>query len=117
MFRIDLPFTDAHLFLTPRLGGMSRFWQVAVLVLILAVVLFLIFWLYRYELKVIPKRFAILLAALRLCLVTSLFVVTSMKPRPGADDFGDGAVEGAHRRRSVGQPERRRPAAFATRKA
>ncbi len=80
MFRIDLPFTDAHLLLTPRLGGMSRYSQVAILALVLAVLLFLIFRLYRHELKLIPKRFAVLLAVLRLCLVASLFVVTSMKP-------------------------------------
>src|SRR4029450_7801600 len=80
MFRIDFPFTDAHLLLTPRLGGMSRSWQVAIFALILAVLLFLIFRLYRHELRVIPKRYAIFLAGLRLCLVGSLFIVTSMKP-------------------------------------
>ena len=42
MFRIDFPFTDAHLLLTPRLGGMSRYSQVGILVLILAILLFLI---------------------------------------------------------------------------
>src|SRR4051812_39808618 len=80
MFRIDLPFTDAHLLLTPRLGGLSRFLQVGILALILAVVLFLIFRLYRYELRLIPRRFAVLLLGLRLALVLTLFVVTSMKP-------------------------------------
>lgn len=80
MFRIDFPFTDAHLLLTPRLGGMSRYTQVAILALVLAVLLFLIFRLYRHELKLIPKRFALLLAVLRLSLVASLFIVTSMKP-------------------------------------
>ncbi|HEX3151816.1 MAG TPA: vWA domain-containing protein [Gemmataceae bacterium] len=80
MFRIDLPFTDAHLLLTPRLDGMSRLMQVGILALILAVVLFLIFRLYRYELRLIPRRFALVLLALRLGLVLSLFFVTSMKP-------------------------------------
>src|SRR5262245_54703204 len=80
MFRIDFPFTDAHLLLTPRLGGMSRFMQVGILSIILAVLLFLIFRLYRHELKLIPKRFAILLLCLRLALIGTLFIVTSMKP-------------------------------------
>src|SRR5687768_8309803 len=80
MFRIDFPFTDAHLLLTPRLSGLSRYTQVALLGLILAVLLFLIYRLYRHELKVIPRRFALLLLALRLALVGSLFLVTSMKP-------------------------------------
>src|SRR5262245_1234436 len=80
MFRIDFPFNEAHLILTPRLGGISRYTQVAILTLILAVLLFLIFRLYRHELKLIPRRFAILLLALRLALVMALFVVTSMKP-------------------------------------
>lgn len=80
MFRIDFPFTDAHLLLTPRLGGMSRYAQVAILALILGVLLFLIFRLYRHELKLIPKQFAILLLCLRLALIGTLFLVTSMKP-------------------------------------
>jgi hypothetical protein len=80
MFRIDLPFTEAHLLLTPRLGGFSRFTQVGLLLLILAVLLYLIFRLYRYELRLVPRRFALILLALRLALVMALFVVTSMKP-------------------------------------
>ena len=80
MFRIDFPFTDAHLLLTPRLGGVSRFLQVGLLLLILAVLLYLVFRLYRHELRVVPRRFALLLLGLRLALVLSLFVVTSMKP-------------------------------------
>src|SRR4051812_25338667 len=80
MFRLDLPFTDAHLLLTPRLGGLSRFLQVGILALILAVVLFLIFRLYRYELRLIPRRVAILFLGLRLPPVLTLFVATSLKP-------------------------------------
>ncbi|HJZ90877.1 MAG TPA: hypothetical protein VKE40_08390 [Gemmataceae bacterium] len=80
MFRIDFPFTEAHLLLTPRLGGMSRYTQVAILALILGVLLFLIFRLYRHELKLIPRRFALLLLGLRLALIACLFLVTSMKP-------------------------------------
>ena len=54
MFRIDFPFTDAHLLLTPRLGGMSRYLQVGLLRLILGVLLYLIFRLYRHELSSSP---------------------------------------------------------------
>ncbi len=59
---------------------MSRYAQAGILVLILAILLFLVFRLYRHELKLIPRRFALLLLGLRLALVTSLFIVTSMKP-------------------------------------
>jgi hypothetical protein len=80
MFRIDLPFTDASLLLTPRLGGLSRVTQVAILVAVLAVVAFLIIRLYRYELRLIPRRTALLLLGLRTALVASLFLTVSMKP-------------------------------------
>lgn len=80
MFRIDLPFTEAHLLLTPRLGGMSRYMQIIILLLILAVLLYLIFRLYRHELRVVPTRFARVLLALRLALVTTLFLVIGLKP-------------------------------------
>jgi hypothetical protein len=83
MFRIDFPFTESYLLLTPRLGGLSRYTQLAILALILGLLLFLIFRLYRHELKVIPKRFAILLLGLRLLLVSALFFVTSLKPALG----------------------------------
>lgn len=83
MFRIDLPFTDAHLLLTPRLGGLSRYAQAGLLLLVLAVLLYLIFRLYRHELKLVPRRFALTLLGLRLALVGVLFLVTSMKPALG----------------------------------
>jgi hypothetical protein len=80
MFRIDLPFTDAHLLLTPRLGGMSRTLQVGLLILILAVLLYLVFRLYRHELRLVPRRFALALLGLRLALVAALFLVVGLKP-------------------------------------
>lgn len=83
MFRIDFPLTDAYLLLTPRLGGMSRYAQVGLLSLILGVILFLIVRLYRHELKLIPRGYALLLLCLRLCLVVSLFFVITMKPAVG----------------------------------
>lgn len=80
MFRIDFPFTDAHLLLTPRLGGLSRYLQVGILALILAVLLFLILRLYRHELRLVSRRVALMLLGLRLALVLSLFIVISLKP-------------------------------------
>src|SRR4051794_16209928 len=80
MFRIDFPFTDAHLLLTPRFGGLSRWTQVVLLLAILAVLLYFIVRLYRHELRVVPKRFARVLLGLRLALVTLLFLVISLKP-------------------------------------
>jgi hypothetical protein len=80
MFRIDFPFTEAHLLLTPRLGGLSRYTQVAILLVVLAVLLYLVFRLYRHELRVVPKRFARVLLGLRLAMVALLFLVVSLKP-------------------------------------
>lgn len=80
MFRIDLPFTDAQLLLTPRLAGLSRFLQLGCLALALALCLFLIFWLYRLELRLIPRRVAILLLALRGTMIAALFLVVFLKP-------------------------------------
>ena len=80
MFRIDLPFTEAHLLLTPRLGGMSRDTQVGLLAVILAVILFLMVRLYRHELRLIPRRFALLLLVLRLALVAAIFLIASLRP-------------------------------------
>jgi len=80
MFRIDFPFTDAYLLLTPRLGGWSRYTQLALIVLILGVVLYLLVRLYRHELKLVPRRFALVLLALRLALVALLFLVAGLKP-------------------------------------
>ncbi|HVK11701.1 MAG TPA: hypothetical protein VM597_23215, partial [Gemmataceae bacterium] len=80
MFRVDLPFTDASLLLTPRLGGLSRVAQVGILAAVLALVAVLIIRLYRYELRMIPRRTALLLLGLRTALVASLFLTVSMKP-------------------------------------
>src|SRR5262245_18747836 len=80
VFRIDFPFTDAYLLLTPRLGGWSRYTQLSLLVLVLGVVLYLLFRLYRHELKLIPRRFTLALLALRLALVASLSFVVGLKP-------------------------------------
>ncbi len=80
MFRIDLPFTDAYFLLTPRLGYFSRYGQLAILAGVLALVVFLVVRLYRTELKLVPRRFAVALLGLRLALVAALFLVSSLKP-------------------------------------
>lgn len=80
MFRIDLPLTDAYILLTPRLGYFSRYGQLAVLALLLLVVSWLIFRLYRTELTLIPKRFALALLTLRLMLIAALLLISSLKP-------------------------------------
>ncbi|WP_020472935.1 vWA domain-containing protein [Zavarzinella formosa] len=80
MFRIDLPFTDAYFLLTPRLGFFSRHVQLAILAGLLGLVVFLVIRLYRSELRIVPRRFALLLLGLRLSLVVTLFLVSSLKP-------------------------------------
>src|SRR5262249_13408358 len=114
MFRIDFPFTDAHLLLTPRLGGMSRYLQVGILLLILAILLYLIVRLYRHELRLIPRRAALLLLGLRLALVLTLFLVTSMKPalaRTVSETVPSKVLIAVDRSDSMGVPDPQRSAA------
>jgi hypothetical protein len=114
MFRIDLPFTDASLLLTPRLGGLSRVAQVAILVAVLAVVAFLVIRLYRYELRLIPRRTALMLLGLRTALVASLFLTVSMKPalaRTVSETVPSKVLVAADRSDSMAVPDPQRSAA------
>ena len=80
MYRIDLPFTDGHLLLLPRLGSMPRFGQLCILAIVLGLLLFLVFRIYSYELRFTSKRPARALFALRMGIIALIFIVVGLKP-------------------------------------
>ena len=51
MFRIDLPWSNGYLLLTPQLGELPRYAQVPILIAGFGLLLYLVFRLYRYELQ------------------------------------------------------------------
>lgn len=85
MFRLGLPGSDTSLLLTPRWGELFPPLQILLLaVLILAPVL-LIFWLYRYELKLVSGWTATFLLILRLTAVLLAVFLVGFQPILGHD--------------------------------
>lgn len=80
MFRIDLFFTDGYLLLSPRFVDGSRIWRTIFLGCIFAFVLFLIWRIYRYELKFITRPSAIVLFLLRCVVFTLIFIAAFFQP-------------------------------------
>lgn len=80
MFRIDLPFTDGYLILTPQYVGGSRYWQAFVLCAALGLMLFLLWRIYRYELRFITRQAAQSLVVLRCLVIALIFCVMSLRP-------------------------------------
>jgi len=80
MHRITLPGTDSSLLLSPRWGELSTFWQVALLVLIIAVPIGLVILLYRYEMRLIKPGAAVGLLGLRLIVLTLILFLLGFQP-------------------------------------
>ena len=80
MFRLDLFFSDGTLLLTPRFFDGSRIWQTIFLSGILALILFMIWQIYRFELQFIRKSAARFLLVLRCLIIALVFVVTFFRP-------------------------------------
>ncbi len=80
MFRIDLFFSDGYLLLAPRFFDFSRVWQTIFLGAILGGILFLIWRIYRYEMRFIRKGAAAGLFALRCAVVALIFVMVFFRP-------------------------------------
>ena len=78
MFR--LPWTDATLRLAPPLAGWSVIPRFLLLAISLLLVLTLLARLYRYELKLIPRRFARILLALRVVLIACVVLLVAVEP-------------------------------------
>src|SRR5262249_9847591 len=79
MWRIPLPIRDAALLLTPRWGEFSLPLQVLLLLLCFLPVV-LIVWLYRYELRLVPRATAVGLLLLRLVAVFLLLFLITVQP-------------------------------------
>jgi hypothetical protein len=80
MFRIPLPFTDWSLVLSPRWSDLDPAWQVAVMALVALVPGALLLWLYRYELRLVRRRTAVLLLGLRLVMIALLWFLITLTP-------------------------------------
>src|SRR4051794_31644567 len=80
MYRIPLFDPDRVLLLTPRWGEMPEFFQALLLLLICAVPLGLVVWLYRYELKLVARRAALSLLALRVVVLVLLLTLVCLEP-------------------------------------
>jgi hypothetical protein len=72
MTRFTLPITDAELTLTPQ--GCA--WGILVAIAAFA----LVFWLYRYELRLISRPAAVVLLSLRLLVILMLLFVVCLQP-------------------------------------
>jgi hypothetical protein len=76
MLRLPIPFTDAALLLSPRLGHLHPALQWPVLLAVMAVPVALVIWLYRSELRLVrPSSAAAFLGLRLLALLTLLFVI------------------------------------------
>jgi hypothetical protein len=72
MTRFALPITDGELTLTPQGGA----WGIVIALAALA----LVFWLYRYELRLISRTAAVALLTLRLLVVLMLLFIVCLQP-------------------------------------
>ncbi|MCE9532395.1 MAG: hypothetical protein K8T89_14935, partial [Planctomycetes bacterium] len=80
MYRIDLPTFEGYLLLSPPFGSLPRLGQVIGLAVLLAILLYLIIRLYRYELRFITRSWATTLLSLRMLIVAIILFVVGLKP-------------------------------------
>src|SRR5215210_2361701 len=80
MYRIPIFDDDRVLLLSPRWGEMGGLLQVLLLTLLCAVPLGLVFWLYRYEMKLVAARTARVLLALRVLAIVLLLMLVTLQP-------------------------------------
>ncbi len=80
MTSISLPFTDAFLRLSLPFPGLSPAARLALTLLGLALFLGLLVALYRYEMRLIRRRFALALLGLRLAVFVVIFLLLALEP-------------------------------------
>jgi hypothetical protein len=81
MFRIALPFApDSHLLLTPPWSNLHPALRGGLLVLLCAVPAALVLWLYRYELRLVSRKVASVLLALRLIVLALILFLVCLQP-------------------------------------
>jgi len=79
MIHIPLPFPDTSLLLSPRWTGMSSSGQVAVILLCL-IPPALVLWLYRYEMRLVPRSRALTLLGLRMLVLLFVLGLGMLQP-------------------------------------
>lgn len=80
MYQYRLGWDETFLIFTPRWGELGAYGQVGLLALLLLVPLGLIFWLSRFELRLIPRFHAAGLLALRLSMLLILWATVGLQP-------------------------------------
>jgi hypothetical protein len=85
MLRIPLPFHDAALLLIPRWGELAPPTQVGLLLLLCAVPVALVLFLYRYELRLVARSTAAALVGFRLLVLFLLLFLVLLQPVVGRD--------------------------------
>src|SRR5947207_11382004 len=80
MFRIPLMDEDRALLLSPRWAELGIGVQMLLLVLLCAVPLGLVFWLYRYEMRLVKAGTARTLLMLRVLALTLLVLLVGFQP-------------------------------------
>ena len=83
MYRFGLPFRDTYLLFNPLFGGLPAFLRFGVIFLVLGLLVGLIVWLYRSELRLISARAAQWLLALRVVVLGLLWLVIALRPLYG----------------------------------
>ncbi len=80
MFSIPLPWPESSLLLHPQWSGLPALLRVVLLCGVVAVPLVLLVWLYRFELRLVPRMTALGLLGLRLAVLVLVLFVVCLQP-------------------------------------
>ncbi len=80
MFTVTLPFRDTSILLVPQFGWLSPSTQWVLISALCLVPLFLVLWLYRYEMKLVTPRTAAGLLALRVTVLVLMLFLVCLQP-------------------------------------
>jgi hypothetical protein len=80
MFGFTIPLFNSELLLTPQLAGLPPLARAALLMLLCAIPLALLLWLYRYELRLVSPGTALGLLSLRLVVVLLILSLVCLQP-------------------------------------
>jgi hypothetical protein len=80
MFSLKLPFDLGDLVLTPQWAGLSAALQTGLFLAVCLVPVALVLWLYRYELRLVPRLTALGLLSLRLAVLVLLLLLVCLQP-------------------------------------
>jgi hypothetical protein len=80
MFSLKLPYDLGDVLLTPQWGGLPPTLQTSLLSVVCLVPLALVLWLYRYEMRLVPRLMAIGLLCLRVTVLALLLILVTLQP-------------------------------------